>query len=62
VVTAEEPAADTWTELTGGTEDVPAFQHNVVQAHQELAGLPGPSGEAFRAVVRCLEREKHVDK
>ena len=62
VVTAEEPAADTWTELTGGTEDVPALQHNVVQAHQELAGLPGPSGEAFRAVVRCLEREKHVDK
>ena len=25
--------------------------------HRELADLPGPAGEAFRAVVRCLERE-----
>jgi anti-anti-sigma factor len=62
VVAAEEPAADAWTELTGGTEDVPAFQRNVVQAHQELADLPGPAGEPFRAVMRCLEREKPVDK
>jgi hypothetical protein len=53
----DEPPASAWTELACGTEDVPAFRNNVVQAHQELAGLPGPMGEVFRKVTRQLEQE-----
>ena len=42
-----------WTELACETND-PAFRRNVVQAHEELAALPGPAGEQFKAVVRCM--------
>lgn len=53
VTAAEEPAA-AGTELPGDLLDPCAFKRNVLQAHQELANLPGPAGEPFRAVVRCL--------
>jgi anti-anti-sigma factor len=53
----EEPTEGPWTELNCGTEDVPAFQRTVVQAHQELAALPGPVGDVFRNVTRRLEQE-----
>jgi anti-anti-sigma regulatory factor len=53
-VTADEPAADAWMELTCDGMDVPTAKRNVVQAHEELANLAGPAGEPFRAVVRCL--------
>ncbi len=43
-----------WTELPCGIND-PGFQRTVVQAHEELAALPGPAGEEFKSVVRCLE-------
>jgi anti-anti-sigma factor len=42
-----------WTELACEAND-PAFRRNVVQAHEELAALPGPAGEQFKAVVRCM--------
>jgi anti-anti-sigma factor len=54
---AEEPNAEDWTILTNESKDKCAFTHNVVQAHQELATLPGPAGDQFRAVVRCLARD-----
>jgi anti-anti-sigma factor len=54
---AAEGPAGPWTELTSEGEDGGAFKRNVVQAHQELASLPGPAGDAFRAVVRCLGQE-----
>jgi hypothetical protein len=46
-----------WTELGDESADVDAFQRTVVQAHQQLAELPGPAGEPFRAVARLLTKE-----
>jgi hypothetical protein len=43
-----------WADLPAEPHDVGSFQRNVVQAHEELANLPGPAGEQFRAVARCL--------
>jgi anti-anti-sigma regulatory factor len=57
VVEEEEPLAAVWTEITGDLQDVGAFKRNIVQAHRELAKLPGPAGEPFRAVVRALAQE-----
>ena len=55
--TAAEATLDRgWTELAR-TEDVHAFNHNVVQAHRELAELGGVCGEKFEPVARCLEKE-----
>src|SRR5262249_39760799 len=56
VLPAQVEGADpqaSWTELACETND-PAFRRNVVQAHEELAALPGPAGEQFKAVVRCM--------
>jgi anti-sigma B factor antagonist len=55
-VTDTEPAADAWTELPC-EENVEAFNRNVVQAHQELANLGGPTGERFEGVARCLTKD-----
>jgi anti-anti-sigma factor len=55
-VTAPEAAGD-WTELPCEPEDVDTFNRNVIQAHQELANLGGPAGEAFQAVARCLAKD-----
>jgi anti-anti-sigma regulatory factor len=46
-----------WRELHCDLDDVSAFQANTVQAHQELAGLPGPVGQAFARVAECLTEE-----
>lgn len=53
----DETAAACWIELAKEIEDQRGFQHNVLQAHEELANLPGAAGEPFRAVVRCLAKE-----
>jgi hypothetical protein len=58
----QEPACHGWTELSREGEDASAFKCNVVQAHKELANLEGPAGEAFRAVVRCLESDVPTEK
>jgi anti-anti-sigma regulatory factor len=55
--TVDEPPAVACTELPGDLQDPCAFKRNVLQAHQELANLPGPAGEPFRAVVRCLAQD-----
>jgi anti-anti-sigma factor len=55
-VTMEEPATVPLVEFTGDFNDVAAFRHDVMQAHQELASLPGSAGAPFRAVTRCLEQ------
>jgi anti-anti-sigma factor len=57
VADADEPDAEDWTILTNEPRDKGAFTSNVVQAHQELASLPGPAGDQFRAVVRSLTRD-----
>jgi anti-anti-sigma factor len=43
-----------WSDLPADTGDDTSFKRNVAQAHEELANLPGPVGEQFRAVTRCL--------
>jgi anti-anti-sigma regulatory factor len=56
-----EPAAG-WTELTADGDDS-SFKRNIKQAHEELASLPGPAGEQFQAVVRCMaqaEKDKRI--
>jgi anti-sigma B factor antagonist len=53
----EEPTVTSWISLTKDSEDQPGLEHNVLQAHEELASLPGKAGEPFRAVVRCLARD-----
>jgi len=51
-----EAPAESWTELPC-EENVEAFNRNVVQAHQELANLGGPSGKVFEGVARCLTKD-----
>ncbi len=50
-----------WTDV-GDAADPGALKRNVVQAHEELASLPGPAGEQFKAVVRCLAEASKVEK
>jgi anti-sigma B factor antagonist len=45
-----------WTELANEGNDPNSFKRNVAQAHEELASLPGPAGEQFKAVVRCMAK------
>ena len=45
----------TWVPLTPEAMDACAVRANVLQAHQELAQVPGTCGEQFRAVAACLD-------
>ena len=58
----EESREGDWKELGTGPEDLPTCKGLVVQAHQELATLPGPAGETFRQVVRTLAKAEDADK
>ena len=53
----EEAAPSCWTVLSKEPEDKLGLQRTVIQAHEELASLPGAAGAPFRAVVRCLARD-----
>jgi anti-anti-sigma factor len=57
VATEEELAADCWTALSAELDDPEAFQLNVVDAHFELASLPGRAGEPFKKVARFLAQD-----
>jgi anti-anti-sigma factor len=57
-----DPGPDSWTQLPTNPDDPCMFKRNVVQDHEELATLPGPAGEPFREVVRCLARERETEK
>jgi anti-anti-sigma regulatory factor len=59
---AEEGEVGDGTELMEDLQDITAFKRNVIQAHEELACLPGPAGEQFRAVVRCLAQDADAQK
>jgi anti-anti-sigma factor len=52
---AEADPAGPWADLASGADDAGSFKRNVVQAHEELAALPGKAGEQFKAVIRCME-------
>ena len=49
-----EPAAEAWTEVQRTEVEGDDMRWNMLQAHQELAELPGPTGATFREVVRCV--------
>jgi anti-anti-sigma factor len=51
----DEPPQSEWTELTS-EPDEDGFHHGIVEAHQHLATLPGPAGEAFRDVAAELTK------
>ena len=57
IVGMEDSGAGTWAELPSKPEDVAAFKRNVVQAHQELGRLEGPTGETFRELADQLAQE-----
>lgn len=57
ILPAAELPAEGWTDLDDDTTDQRAFQTNVCQAHQELAGVAGPIGRTFHGVADCLARE-----
>lgn len=57
IVTTAELPTEAWTELTENGADCSSLQHTVVQAHQELADLPGPAGKPFREVMQCLSKD-----
>ncbi len=46
----------TWIQLDPDCTDTRSFKRNVVQAHEELAELPGHSGEQFKAVVQTMKK------
>jgi anti-anti-sigma factor len=62
MVAEQEPPAGEWVELTASPDDPEAFQRSVVQAHIELARLPGPAGQAFQEVARRLTEEMQARK
>jgi len=57
IISTEESAEIPWVPLTKEPDDGQRLQRNVLEAHEELAGLPGSAGEPFRAVARCLKKE-----
>jgi anti-sigma B factor antagonist len=57
VCDAEEPAGP-WLQVDSSPDDGETFKCQVLQAHEELAELPGPAGETFRAMVRCLSASR----
>jgi len=50
------PAGD-WKALGSEIDNYEAFHSNVVQAHFELASLPGRAGEPFKKIARILAQE-----
>jgi anti-anti-sigma factor len=60
-VTAAEEAGE-GTELMEDMQDIGGFKRNVLQAHEELACLPGSAGDQFRAVVRCLAQDAEAQR
>lgn len=45
-----------WIELSCEVNDVSSFKRTIAQAHEELAKLPGPTGEQFQQALRCMQQ------
>lgn len=58
VACVDEFPAEDWRELSCPSDDVEAFNQNVIQAHEELANVGGPAGDKFQAVIRCLHGDR----
>lgn len=61
-MTAEEADALPWIQVSCEMERGDGFKNKVVQAHQELADLPGKAGEPFRQVVHSLKQDMEAYK
>ena len=57
VATEEELAVGEWTSLCRDLNDVEAFQRNVLEAHEQLANLPGNAGKQFQKLVQIMSKE-----
>jgi anti-anti-sigma factor len=57
VVSADASVVPCWCEVRCEPESMDSFKCKVIQAHQELACLPGKAGETFREVVRGLVQD-----
>jgi anti-anti-sigma regulatory factor len=55
----EPPAPAAWKQVagTGADRATLEFQQQVVDAHNELATVPGPLGDLYRPIARLAERE-----
>jgi anti-anti-sigma regulatory factor len=62
MTTEDEPLPEEWTELCCQMESPELFKPKVVEAHQELANVPGKCGETFREVVRGLVEKPEAKK
>jgi anti-anti-sigma factor len=62
VVEAPEPPAEQMQALDTDESDLELFKRNLVEAHQELAHLPGPAGVPFREVAARLTQEWQAER
>lgn len=62
VVEEPGPPAEQMQALDTDGGDLELFKRNLVEAHQELARLPGPSGATFREVAARLTQEWQAEQ
>jgi anti-anti-sigma factor len=63
IATTEEPDADAGIKLNAELPSCTVeFKDTVVQAHRELAALPGPAGETFRTVAGSLTKNLEAEQ
>ena len=56
-VVDEPPSSDDGVSITATRDDTDTLQRTIVEAHQELAGVPGPAAEQFRRLAKRLALE-----
>lgn len=61
VHSGDGPAEVGWLELSAGDVDPAAFQRCVIQAHQELANVPGPGKRTFHNIAEALSKELEAE-
>jgi anti-anti-sigma factor len=57
IAAGEAPLDGPWSALPSRAPTAELFKRNVVQAHQELAALPGEAGAPYRKVAARLSEE-----
>jgi anti-anti-sigma factor len=62
VTTVDDAAPSNWTQLCCEMESPESFKPKVIDAHKELACLPGKAGEVFREVVHGLEKDQQAQQ
>lgn len=57
MITVDELPTSSWIEIACGVDEPNQFNDNLLEAHQELASLPGPVSAPFQGIVRHLSQE-----